>query len=498
MKISLEHLDARALRVELPGEGQEVVAVRAAKALRGALEQASDRLVLSGVVAEHLELEALRLLLGSLVLAMAAGATAKELEVALEQTKETLELDLTTPLYEAPELSFEVDDVHVRGRVALTSVRLSVRGDDGSLSCERLDLTDFVLRIGAVELVAERLLGLAVEIAWGQAGFQLVAGSLEAPSLRLTAPELRLDANGVDVRSLALHGTKLSIGKVALERGDVAVSFPPVPESPTPIDASPAPPTAGEPLVDMRFLDALSGQLDVDVVVDLTVPIIGRRHATHRLRVAIDEGSIDYRALEKNLSRLEDALLDFSVRDGALVLERVNPLFPTRGHGKPVVIWDVDAAGLELAKRDRVRLAVLPEARLASEAEEHEREAPPSRSSIVLRQLELRALNARLAMAPIALPSSGQLRPRHLGSLSIGGSLFHDPGGAARPGSMLGELSDLAASIDDLVLGTPHVDLANLSVAAFSPIEIAFSGLRPTQVQLGLTSLVLDDVTLTF
>ena len=502
MKISLEHLDARALRVELPGAGDEVISIRAAKGLRGTVQQGEDRLVLEGVTAERVELDALRLLLGELVLAMVSGATLSGLGVALEQIKSQLVLLATATSLDAPDLNVAVDEVLVRGRIALTSPRLSVHGDEGSLSSQRVELAGFVLRIGDVELTAETLVGVSVEIAWGTAGFRLVAGSLEAPSLQFTAPDVRLAASNVAVSELSLHGAKLSLGRAALERGDLTVSLAPAP-APAPARASappPAPARASAPppapaLFDWRVLDTLSGQLDVDVVVDLTVPIIGRRKATHRLRVAIENGAIDYRALEKNLARLEDALLDFSVRDGALVLERVNPLFPARGHGKPVVIWDVDAAGLELAGRDRVRLAVLPHARLASDAEEQDRE--PSKRSIALRQLELRDIHARLALAPVDASvsgASGKLRLRHLGSVVLAGSVFHDPEGPPRPGSVLGELADFAASLDGLTLGTTRLDVTSLTAAAFSPIEITFAGVSPTQVQLGLSALVFEGV----
>ena len=499
MKISLEQLDARGLRVNLPGPGQEVIALRAAKGLAGTLEQLGDRLVLDGVSAERVELETLRLLLGSLVLGMPSGATSTALRGALEQTTQLLQLQMTSAVLEAPALSVVVEDVVVEGHVRLMAPRLLVRGDDGSLSAERLEVAGFVLRIGDLELVAETLVGLAVEIAWGEAGFRLVAGSFETSSLRLTTPDALLVGGGASVSALSLHEGKISIGRAALERGDLALSLAAsAPAAATAPAASPAtapapsPAPVGEPVFDWRVLDALSGQLDVDVVVDLTVPIIGRRQATHRLRVAIADGAIDYRALEKNLSRLEDALLDFSVRDGALVLERVNPLFPARGHGKPVVIWDVDAAGLELARRDRVRLAVLPNARLATDPEEQDRE--PSKSSITLRQLDLRDIHARLTLAPSDLPALGQLRPRHLGSLVLGGSVSYDPDGPVRAGSMLGELSDLSMSLDGLVLGTTRLAATSFVAAALSPIEITFAGVSPTKVHVGLSAIVLEGI----
>jgi len=51
------------------------------------------------------------------------------------------------------------------------------------------------------------------------------------------------------------------------------------------------------------------------------VPIIGHRKATHRLRVPSQVHARLPRAREQ-LSTLENAVLDFSAKDGALRLER--------------------------------------------------------------------------------------------------------------------------------------------------------------------------------
>jgi hypothetical protein len=492
MKISLDRADTGALRVDLPGARNEAIAIRATQGLRGIIEQSADRLTLSEVSAESVELEALRLLLGDLVLSSAAGAKLTGLGVALDQSKSGLVFAATMASLTAQDLDIKVDDVHVRGRVKLLSPELAVQGSEGSLAASYVEIADFVLRIGDLELAADSLLGRAVKIAWGAAGFRLTAATLEAPVLRMTTKDVQLAASAVAVSSFALDRAGIAITRAGLEGGQLTLGLRPS-SSDAPAPSAAAAPAA-EPLIDWRTLDTLSGQLDVDVAVDLTVPIIGRRKATHRLRIAIENGTLDYRALEHNLAKLEDALLDFSVRDGALVLERVNPLFPARGHGKPVVIWDVDATDLALAQTDRVRLSVLPQARLASDTDEKERE--PSKSSIALRELGLLRINARLALAAAEPPlATGQLRLRHVGAFVLGGSVFHEPGGS-REGSALGELSDLSATVHALALGASRLDAASLTAAAITPIELAFADLKPTNVQLGLSGVTLGGIRL--
>ena len=491
MKLSLDGVDSRALRIDLAGN--EAISIRVAHGLRGTLERTAQRLTLSDVSAETIEVDALRVVLGDLVLSSASGATLSGLGVALEQTNGQLMLAATTVSIAAQDLDVAIDDVHVRGRVTLLAPALHPRDGEGGLSSARVEIADFVLRVGDIELAAEVLHGISVEIGWGVAGFRLAVASLQAPSLRMTTADVQLVASAVDVTSLALDGATLSIARAALQGGQLSLSFRPSTQT-APEQASAAPSEPHQALLDWRALDTLSGQLDVDVAVDLTVPILGQRKATHRFRIAIENGALDYRALERNLSTLEDALLDFSVRDGALVLERVNPLYPARGHGKPVVIWDVDAADLALAQRDRVRLAILPQARLVVDDSDRE-PSKNAKSSVVLRELGLLRINARLALAPPELPLTGQLRPRHVGSLALGGSVFHEPGGS-REGSVLGELSDLSATVHRLALGTSRLDAASLTATAITPIEVAFADVNPAKLQLGLSGLVLEGVSL--
>ncbi len=502
MKISLDRVDARGLRVDLPGASGESIAITSATGLAGTLEDFEDRLVLSGVSAEAVELAALRVVLSGLVLSTESAVTLTGVALTLEQAKTALALDVTAASLLALDLNVAVDDVVVRGRATLTGARLSVRDDEGSLSAAGVELRSFLLRIGDLEMTAEALTGISVQIAWGAAGFRLVATSIDGPSLLVTAKDVRVDARGVALGAFSLADGAITIGTVVAASARTALSLaadtsqPASPPAPPPAADLAAEPPLAVPLVDYGVLDGLSGELDVDVLVDVTVPIIGHRKATHRLRVPIADGAIDFRALERNLANLEDALLDFSVREGALVLERANPLFPVRGHGKPIVQWDVDALDHELAERDRVRLAVLPTARFVG----GDAAASDEPSSFALRELGLLRINATLALAaierPLAGPLGGQVRLRRVGSLVLAGNVFHDPAGVPRDGSLLGELTDLAASIVGLSLGTSRLDITSVAAAGIAPVEVAFAGAAPKAIDLGINGLRLEKVTL--
>lgn len=502
VKISLDRLDSRALEVDLPGPGEQRIAIGAASGLRGTLERSGDLLSLSGGAAESVSVEVLRLVFGKLVLSSATGATFEQLGLTLVSSASRLAVDVAVASLVAFDLRVAVDDVLVTGRVELGTARLAVRDDAGSLAAERVLLSDFTLRVGDLELAAETLAGLAVELGWGAAGFSLTARSLEGPALRMTTKDVQLAAKGVALSNLALDADCITVGHLAMIGAQLAATMrpPAAAGASAPPGASAPAGASSAPLIDWRVLEGLSGDVEVDLDVDLTVPIIGSRQATHRFRIPVARGTLDFRALEDNLSALENAVLDFSVRDDLLVLERVNPLFPARGHGKPIVVWDLDPPDLVLAESNLVRLSVLPLARLAGSDDEEVETEPRerSRSAITLRRLGLHQIDVRLTLSPIAGPLGGQLHLRRVDSLVLQGNVFHSPGAPPRAGGLLGEVAGVAATIAGLRVGTSRLDVAGVAFASLAAIELAFSGLHATSAQLDMAGVALDGVKLAY
>lgn len=459
MKIALERVDARGIDLDAGG-----LSLRVADAsnLRGHVVDAD-------VVAkaDALVLAAFSIALGDLLLQSATGLRLEGLSIATKAAPH-LAIEASAAVATTDELIVTIDDVIVRGKARLEGVRLEVRGDEGSLAAERVVLEGFALTIGALALTTPRVTGTAVHIAWGKA-FRLNARALLAAELEVAQPGLAVRAANVAVTDLAVHDG-VSIDRTTVERAEVDFA----------IGSSTSDEAPGAPFVfDWGLLDFLSGRADVDVHVDIAVPVIGRRKATHRLRVPIENGIIDYRELERNLANLENALLDFAVRDEGLVLERVNPLFPMRGHGKPIVVWPLGPEDRALAERDHVRLALLSSYEMAG---------PPSSTSdgpsaISLKKLDLLGLAADLSLAPVEIPLQGSLRPRHVERLELRGEL-HDHG----PGSLAADVSGLALSVRDL--GGLSIDLA--SAVSIRPVSVAFADLRPTEVRLVVEKLALD------
>ena len=505
VKISLERLDARALDVELPGTRGERVMVRAAEGLRGVLAQDAGALTLSDITAETFAVDTVRLVLGELVLSSATGITFGGVGLTLEQREGQLAFDVTASSALALDLTVEVDGFRLSGRMQLEGFCLSVRNGDGSLEAERVELSGFAMRIDGTDIAAESVSGSAVAIGWGSKGFTLTAAAMGGPAVRITAADLRLAGTDVAMRAFALGPGRIEVGGVTVAGGQLALTFASRDEAVKPVEkraATEAPPALSRAaLAEWHALDLLSGEVDVDVELDLSVPILGSRNATHRLRVPIERGSLDFRALENNLSTLENALLDFSVRDGALVLERINPLFPARGHGKPVVVWDLDPTDLAIAETNRVRLAVLPHARVVGSNDDDR--APKSEGegkeprAIALRRLGLHRINVRLALAPIDGPLVGQVRPRRVDSLVLQGSVFHHPGHPPPAARLLGEVAGASVALVGLRLGTTTLDASSVTFGSLAPIEVGFLDVNPTNALVDMAQVAFEGVVVT-
>ncbi|MCW5834546.1 MAG: hypothetical protein KIS78_19245 [Labilithrix sp.] len=459
--------------------------------LRGEVALGGGKTSLSGVLADDVVLASLRVLLGKLILSSAAGARLTGLGVGLEESAGGLALDVTATSLVAEDLSVEIGDVAVRGRASLGGVELVVRGGEGSLAAESVELGAFSLRIGALELASDVVRGERVRIAWGPDPFRLTAAGLHAPGLRVSVPGARIAAGGVALAAFDVDGGSVAVGRAAVEgarvvkMGGGAVRGRP--------GAAAGARARAAPFLDLRLARRLGrvGSTSTSRSTSLCPSSAPAGDPPPSRRDDRSGHTIDFLALERNLSRLEDAILDFAVRDGGLALERVNPLLPARGHGKPIVVWDLDAADLELAKNDRVRLSVLPNARVVG-ADDPKPEAPQAKSPISLRHLAFLGLDARLRLAPIEL-ASGQLRLKHVGGLTLGGEVRYDPGEPAPPGLVRGDLSELAASVHRLALGASTLDVEAVQVDRVAPVEVAFADVTPTSLALDLKGLVLQD-----
>ena len=489
MRLDLSKLTSEGLALEWPGvQREQRVALRGATNLRGSFISVANGWQLSNVACGQLRVDTLALHFGAIEIALEQGGSLDDVVADLGSSEGKLELEVEARTLETALLTLTTKSLHVTGRLEARQVKLRQRPGFGEITVEHAVLRDVALRTADLDLDGETIVIEKLTVQWGTDGLKVRAAS--AATAELVAKHVVTVARVFEcqVEQLELSAGALRVHATHVERTELEWL---VPRRRAAADPVSAPSEAPRPaLFDYGLLDGLSGYLNVDVEMDMAVPIIGRRRATHKLRIPIAEGAINYRELEHDLASLEDSLLDFSVREGALVLERGVPLLSTRGRGKPLLIWPLGPADLALAQDRRVRLAVLPSVHVVSEgAEQRER----SSSKLTLRTVSFEGIDAALSLDVPTPDASGVLRSLALTRLRVFGSVHHEAGAADPAGQLRAELDELDTQVAGLALGASRVS-GGLALRALRNVEVDFEDLLPRQARGLLEGLTLREV----
>ncbi len=243
----------------------------------------------------------------------------------------------------------------------------------------------------------------------------------------------------------------------------------------------PVPVPAAAALQDkLRFLDSLSGRIYTTLKVQLDLPVLGVRTLDQQLRVPIQEGSLDYRALDDSLDWLEGTFLDIKHEDQRLKVQWKVPIF---GSGHDLISWALDTDASTLASFGRVPVRSLADFRLPGSNK------PPTESEVGRRRGVLKAFALDKIEVALSL-----LAPRHLevggGTIMFGGE--DQPGmvdlkvsGAIRdrgPGALAGAIGSVDTTILDLHMGPVVLSADRLHFDGVDQLEVTFDGFRPTSV----------------
>lgn len=250
-------------------------------------------------------------------------------------------------------------------------------------------------------------------------------------------------------------------------------------------DAPPQPPPPPKEFVPdrqerLRFLDSLSGRLSTTLKVQLDLPVIGVRTLDQALRIPIQEGSLDYRALDSSLDWLEGTFLDIKHEGQKLKLKWKVPIV---GAGHDLMTWVLDQDAATLASFGRVPLRSLADFRAGS-GKIDPAASERSRKGGTLRSLTLDKIDVAVSL----------LAPRHLdvggGTIMFGGE--DQPGmvdmkvtGAIRdrgPGALKGAIGSIDTTIKDLVFGSVSMTADRLHFDGLEQLEVAFDGFTPSAV----------------
>jgi len=244
--------------------------------------------------------------------------------------------------------------------------------------------------------------------------------------------------------------------------------------------STPAPPAAPKSPTrrqeKLRFLDSLTGRIYLTIKVQLDLPVLGVRTLDQQLRVPIQEGSLDFRALEDSLDWLEGRFLDIDHDENLLKVRWKVPIF---GSSHDLITWELDRDASALAAFGRVPVRSLTDFRTGKATPQKEK-----KNGGVLRSLKVDGIDVALSL----------LAPRNLeigqGLIAFGGEDqpgmvdFKVSGAIASrgPGRLRGAIGSIDTTIKDLRVGPVEVTCDRLHFDGLDELEVTFDGFTPTKI----------------
>ncbi|MBX3161902.1 MAG: hypothetical protein KF773_38430 [Deltaproteobacteria bacterium] len=243
-----------------------------------------------------------------------------------------------------------------------------------------------------------------------------------------------------------------------------------------------APPTRHLRQEGLRFLDSLSGRFYLTVKVVLDLPVLGVRTLDQALKVPVQEGAIDFRALDDSLDWLEGAFLDIEHEDDKLAITWKVPIF---GSSRDLISWILDEDAQKLASFGKVPVRSLADF-VVGRGEKPDKDRKDKKKSSILRALSFQAIDVALNL----------VAPR---SLEVGGGLIMF-GGEDQPGivdlevtgaindrlagGLAGNIGSIDTTIKDLRIGPVTMTADRLHFDGLDELEVVFDGFRPTQIKV--------------
>lgn len=495
MRITLDSIDGQQFTLKLPRDegGEHVVALHTTRRLRGVYAHDAKSIRLDPVEADEIVGEVAWVLsAGALRLAgpFRLGATSLDLDIARDDRTPAITGDARCASAAVPELRVTVGDVIVGCALDVTALhaRHDPATDTWTMTAATFATRDISLAKVAMTVKAASVSATGLRLVRSADGVVVMVDELS-----LVGVELVDDQRTVSLADARVVGLRYAPDGVSFDRVDVGeLSF--AVEGLGASSGEEEPESAGSPSrelgVDLPFLDGLHGRIEADTSVDVKLPVIHHRVATHRARLAVTDGSINFKDLEHGLSKLEDAIFDFEVKGDALVFELDALLVK-----KTLLRWPLDASGLSRAHRDEVRLRTLLRPTLALEAGgggddegDGERE-----KSVALQRVEVRGLLVDVGVSEAStLPvGGGTLRlgatdAAPLAMLRVRGELVYDARQAGEATEVHAELRALDVGADGVAAGGGRLDLARLAVGHLTDGVVTMRGFKPVAARATL------------
>lgn len=501
MRVDLENLSSFSGRVELPQTDRHAQyrSVTQVARLCGVLVQESNFIELSSCRAGQLELAESQLCFGLVVLQAVAPLAMHGLAAEFKSASGVLALSVQAEDGRCANLHLQVGEVAIAGEVSVQGLSVSQGDKVGTLGAAYLQIDNLTVTLGGMALRAPQVLLECLRVGWGSpAGFSLTATRARADKVELLSGSTSASALALDCEGVQVRGSVVAVTAAQASRIEAQTPGPGARASSPLLDASSSdePRAHDEPVseyVDRRVLDGLSGRVHADAHVDATFAVV-RRRALHALRVAIEDGHIDFLALEHGLSALEDSLLDFSVRNDQLVLELGVPLLPTRGHGKPLLSWLLSPADVERAEQGRARLSVL--ARPDLPVRQRDLQESEARSALQLHALDVTEIDIDVTLTPLRSFENTVLRALGFARLTIRGELHHHLEDQDDAGQVVVTAEMLSLALANLPVGDKVLGLGSLCIGSIPDITAKMRGALPSHLAIQAENVRLADLEL--
>ncbi|HEY1551888.1 MAG TPA: hypothetical protein VGG28_28880 [Kofleriaceae bacterium] len=333
---------------------------------------------------------------------------------------------------------------------------------------------------GAAECAFDNLEGRLGALRWaadagsiGKAWLRDSDGQFDIVAERIEMPNGLLMVRGASSRlELVSPHVSLSEARITI-KGPFKSAAPSSSSTP----AAPKSPTRRQER--LRFLDSLSGRIYATLNVQLDLPVLGVRTLDQELRIPIQEGSLDFRALEEGLDWLEGRFLDIDADKDNLKIQWKVPIF---GKTHDLIRFRLDKDASALAAFGRVPMRSLADFSIASRDDKDKDDGDKKRK--ILRSFAIEGVDVALSL----------LAPRNLdvggGTVAFGGD--DQPGmvdlkvkGVLRDqgeGQLDGAIGSIDTTVKDVRVGPIVMTADRLHFDGLDQLEVDFDGFTPTAI----------------
>jgi hypothetical protein len=515
MRIDLQSLATKQARLELPrvGDVQPFIAFDSASGVRGVIQMDAAKQEVQGGFAERVLVSASLLRIADLHLAHTGPAAFDRGAAEVRMHGGQLHLDLTVEHLKIEQGTVALGSVDMEGTVMMRGFVLRQHGAEGELYADYAEFTHCRLNIGPLGFKTPHYVAHGLRLRWSDvAGFSLETRSARAGDLEITIAEHRTRTTGMQLEGMRFRNGQFELDSVVSRTSFLRTSFspeaagvpaprssrpPPAPaprgSTPPPRRSSVPPPPEGPILIDWALLDAVTGKVRADACVDMNLAVMARR-AEHQFRFNIERGVVNYRKLERGLSRLEDALVGFSARNDKLVFELGLPFMPAMAPAIPLVRWNLSEDDQDLAAREEVRLRVLaaPELRTRLLSED---DAEVDRNGL----LRLQRIDVTHLEVSFDLPEVTSAVGARIGKLGITGmhargeaSYLHDGGEIFV--QLDAHARTFVTAVSGLPLGEHTLSVGELRAHALDRVNFSMSSRRTCELACDLSGLEIRNV----